>query len=371
MLLTNKKKVHLVVAARPNFMKIAPLYHALKEEDWAVPVIVHTGQHYDFNMSDTFFQELGMPQPCLHLGVGSGSHGEQTGKVIIEYERVLLKEMPDMVVVAGDVNSTMASALAAAKIGIKVAHLEAGLRSFDRTMPEEISRVVTDALADLLWTHSPDADENLLREGIPAEKIELVGNIMIDSLEALRHSIEDKRLYLKYSLGKGDYGLVTIHRPSNVDSASALGKLCKNLISVSTKIPLIMIIHPRTLKNLNKYSLMYDLKHTKNLYLLDPLKYTSFMNLVFNCRLVITDSGGLQEETTYLGIPCLTVRENTERPITVQHGTNMLCKPEEIPNKVDTILSGWNTKRKVPEKWDGHTAHRVVQSIKKFIPGIC
>ena len=371
MILTNEKIIHLVVAARPNFIKIAPLYHALKEEDWAVPVIVHTGQHYDFNMSDAFFQDLCMPQPYLHLGVGSGSHGEQTGKAIIEYEKVLLKEMPDLVVVAGDVNSTMASALAATKIGIKVAHLEAGLRSFDRTMPEEINLVVTDALADLLWTHSPDADENLLREGISAEKIERVGNIMIDSLEALRHSIEGKHLYLKYSLKKGDYGLVTMHRPSNVDSPSVLGELCKNLICISMKIPLVIIIHPRTLKNLNTYNLMRNLKQAKNLYLLDPLNYISFMNLVFNCRLVITDSGGLQEETTYLGIPCLTVRENTERPITVQYGTNRLCKSEEIPNLVNSIISDWNTKRQIPEKWDGHTAHRVVQSIKRFIIGTC
>jgi len=371
MIPTNEKIIHLVVAARPNFMKIAPLYHALKEEDWAVPMIVHTGQHYDFNMSDAFFQDLGIPQPHLHLGVGSANHGEQTGKVIIEYEKVLLKEMPDMIVVAGDVNSTMASALAATKIGIKVAHLEAGLRSFDRTMPEEINRVVTDALADLLWTHSPDADVNLLREGIPAEKIERVGNIMIDSLEALRHSIESKRFYLKHSLEKGDYGLVTMHRPSNVDSASVLGELCKNLICISKKIPLIIIIHPRTLKNLNKYNLMHNLKQAKNLYLLDPLNYISFMNLVFNCRLVITDSGGLQEETTYLGIPCLTIRENTERPITVQHGTNRLCKPEEISNLVNSIISDSNTKRQIPEKWDGRTAHRVVRSIKRFLLETC
>lgn len=371
MILTSKKIIHLIAAARPNFMKIAPLYHALKEEDWAEPMIVHTGQHYDFNMSDAFFRDLRMPQPHIHLGVGGGSHGEQTGGVILAYEKVLLKERPDMVVVVGDVNSTMAATLAASKIGIKVAHLEAGLRSFDRTMPEEINRIVTDALADLLWTHSPDADENLLREGIPVEKIERVGNIMIDSLEMLRHSIEEEQVYLKYALKKREYGLATLHRPSNVDSESVLSELCKNLIYVSKKIPFIFSIHPRTLKNLKKYDLMRDLRQEKNLHLLEPLSYLSFMNLIFNCRLVITDSGGLQEETTYLEIPCLTIRKNTERPITIQQGTNRLCKPEEIVDQVNFILSDRSRKKEIPELWDGHTSPRVIHSIKRFFLETC
>jgi UDP-N-acetylglucosamine 2-epimerase (non-hydrolysing) len=246
--------IHLIAAARPNFMKIAPLYHALKKEDWADPIIVHTGQHYDLNMSDAFFEDLGLPEPDLHLGVGSGTHAEQTGKVMIKYEKILVNSRPDLVIVVGDVNSTMAATVAAVKLGIKVAHLEAGLRSFDRTMPEEINRLVTDVLADILWTPSPDADENLIREGISRDKIHLVGNIMIDSLEMLREKIKKQAVYKDFNLNTGDYGLVTLHRPSNVDNPEILESICRTLKRIAKKISLIFPIHPRSLSDYYLFS---------------------------------------------------------------------------------------------------------------------
>ena len=375
--------IHLVGAARPNFMKIAPLFHALKKEDWATPVIVHTGQHYDLNMSDAFFQDLGLPEPDLHLGVGSGTHAEQTGQVMIAYEKVLVERKPDLVLVVGDVNSTVACALAASKIQYPrspthqlsaisyqlghrplIAHLEAGLRSFDRTMPEEINRLLTDALADILWTPSQDANENLMREGIPPKKIHQVGNIMIDSLEMFRDRIQDQAAYSEFGLDPGDYGVITLHRPSNVDDQKVLKQICHTLMRMSRKIPLIFPVHPRTRKNLEQNGLLTLLERSPGLYPAEPLNYIRFMNLVFNCRFAITDSGGIQEETTYLGIPCLTMRPNTERPITIRQGTNQLCDPENLEAKVKGILSGEITHGNVPELWDGHTATRVVESIK-------
>jgi len=363
----NPLVIHLVCAARPNFMKIAPLYHALEKEDWATPVIVHTGQHYDVNMSDTFFKDFSLPKPSIHLGVGSGSHGEQTGNVMIFYERVLLENRPDLVVVVGDVNSTMAATLSAAKMGIKVAHLEAGLRSFDRSMPEEINRLVTDVLADILWTPSPDADENLLREGISREKIQRVGNIMIDSLEMLREKIEEQIAYQDFGLNRKRYGIVTLHRPSNVDNPESLESLCNILFRISKKIPLIFPIHPRTQKNIERYNLLSILKKSQAMYLPNPLGYIPFMNLIFNCRFAITDSGGIQEETTYLGIPCLTVRPNTERPITITQGTNQLCELNDLEKKIDEIVSGSTFHRNKIEFWDGQTATRIVQHIKNVL----
>jgi len=277
-------QIHLIAAARPNFMKIAPLYHALKREDWADPVIIHTGQHYDLNMSDVFFQDLLLPKPQFHLGVGSGSHAEQTGEVMKAYEKVLLNKAPDLVIVVGDVNSTMATTLAAVKLGIKVAHLEAGLRSFDRTMPEEINRLVTDTLAGILWTPSPDADENLIREGISPKKIHRVGNIMIDSLEMLREKIHSKSVYKEFVLNSGEFGVVTLHRPSNVDELKNLENLLKVLKSISEKIPIVFPVHPRTRKNIEKSGLMPALDKEKQLLIFEPLNYIRFMNLVFHCR---------------------------------------------------------------------------------------
>jgi UDP-N-acetylglucosamine 2-epimerase (non-hydrolysing) len=375
-------KIHLIAAARPNFMKIAPLYHALKSESWAEPVIVHTGQHYDLNMSDVFFQDLGLPEPDIHLGVGSGTHAEQTGLVMMAYEKVLLERKPDLVVVVGDVNSTVACTLAAAKINNYngqltttnghdrrpcVGHLEAGLRSFDRTMPEEINRLVTDALADILWTPSEDGDENLIREGVSGEKIQRVGNIMIDSLEMLRDKIQSQDTCSDFGLKPQQYGMVTLHRPSNVDAPKKLGKLFDLLSRISKKIPLVFPIHPRTRKSAEQIGILPQFDQSKELILLDPLNYVRFMNLVFNCRFALTDSGGIQEETTYLGIPCITLRPNTERPVTLTRGTNRLCELDNLAAAVDAVLAEKKRQTCKIELWDGHTAERVVKSIQKYL----
>ena len=352
--------IHLVCAARPNFMKVAPLYHALKNAQWADPIIVHTGQHYDVNMSDAFFKDLRLPDPDVNLGVGSGSHAEQTGRVMISYERVVLEKRPDLVVVVGDVNSTMAATLAASKLGLRVAHLEAGLRSFDRTMPEEINRLVTDTLADVLFVPSKDAVENLLHEGIAHDKIKFVGNIMIDSLEMLRDKIEHQDTYLTFGLAAGRYGVVTLHRPSNVDDAATLTKACKALQAIARDIPLIFPIHPRTRANLERNGLLAAMERSANLLLPEALSYVSFMNLVINSRFVLTDSGGIQEETSYLGIPCLTLRDNTERPITITHGTNQLCRVDDLEHRVGEICRDHVRRSKKIEFWDGKTAERIV-----------
>lgn len=373
-------QIHLIAAARPNFMKIAPLYHALKKESWAEPIIVHTGQHYDLNMSDAFFSDLKLPAPHIHLGVGSGSHAEQTGNVMMAYEKVILEKRPDLVIVVGDVNSTLACTLAAVKVNFPihnsklkiqncnrpmVAHLEAGLRSFDRTMPEEINRIATDALADVLWTPSPDGDENLIKEGVNQDKIERVGNIMIDSLEMMRHTIEKQNAFADYGLERGGYGVMTFHRPANVDNPKLLSTLCASLVSISEQIPLIFPVHPRTRKNLKDFGLMEMLEKSDAIVLSEPLNYVRFMSLVFNCRLAITDSGGIQEETTYLGIPCLTMRPNTERPVTVTQGTNQLCTLTDLQDQANDLLSTDTIDYQVPELWDGQTAERVVASIKR------
>ena len=358
--------IHLICAARPNFMKVAPLYHELKNETWADPVIVHTGQHYDPNMSDAFFEDLNLPKPHIYLGVGSGTHAEQTGKVMMAYENVMMQQRPDLVVVVGDVNSTMAATIAASKMGIKVAHLEAGLRSFDRTMPEELNRLVTDVLADLLWIPSRDAAENLCKEGIAPEKIHFVGNIMIDSLEMMRGKIEGQQTFETYGLKAGEYGVVTLHRPSNVDDPALLKKICGILRDIAETLPLVFPIHPRTRRKMEDYGLTASLAGAKNLHLPDPLNYIRFMNLVFNCRLVITDSGGVQEETSYLGIPCLTVRKNTERPVTITHGTNQLCEFDQLTQKTGEILRGQARARRDIEFWDGKTAGRIVTIVQNL-----
>ncbi len=356
-------RIHLIAAARPNFMKIAPLYHALSQTQWARVKIVHTGQHYDLNMSDAFFTDLGLPAPDIHLGVGSGSHAVQTGQVMIAYEKVAAAEKPDLIVVVGDVNSTMAVTLVAAKLGIRLAHLEAGLRSFDRSMPEEINRLVTDTLADILWTPSADGDENLLREGIAPEKIQRVGNIMIDSLEMLRGPITQSGYYETLQLTPGRYGLVTLHRPANVDPPDSLRRLCKALETIAQRFPVVFPVHPRTRKNLEAYELWPQLNAVENLVLLGPLNYIRFMNLVFHAGVAITDSGGLQEETTYLGIPCLTLRPNTERPVTVSQGTNVLCTIDTVESLALKALDQQRAAHCPPEMWDGKTALRVVAAI--------
>lgn len=357
-------KIFLIAAARPNFMKVAPLFNCLKQKSWANTHIIHTGQHYDLNMSDSIFEDLSLPKPHINLGIGSGSHAEQTGKVMIAYEKVALKEQPDLTVVVGDVNSTMACTIAAVKLGFKVAHLEAGLRSFDRTMPEEINRIVTDSLSDILWTPSPDADQNLLSEGIEPEKIKRVGNIMIDSLELLRKQIEMENTLREFHLEEGDYTVATLHRPVNVDRRDTLKAICDILLYTANKCRLVFPIHPRTRKSLEAFNLYERLKANENLIITAPLSYVKFMNLVFKARFLITDSGGIQEETTYLGIPCLTLRENTERPITISMGTNRLCNTENAYSRIDEIFHGNSNKGSVPDLWDGHTAERVVKDIE-------
>lgn len=358
--------VHLIAAARPNFMKIAPLYHALSAADWCDVKIVHTGQHYDANMSDVFFRDLRLPEPDFHLNVGSGSHAEQTGQVMIAYERVCVGHPPDIIIVVGDVNSTAACAMVGAKLWIPVVHLEAGLRSRDRRMPEEINRLVTDAIADVLWTPSSDADENLRAEGVPTEKIERIGNIMLDSFEMLREQIDASEAAIELRL-PGEFALVTLHRPSNVDTESDLQQIIKTLLRVAKKVPVVFVAHPRTIKNLEKFGLRNVLENDQSVLLVDPLPYVDFMHLVTRSRLVITDSGGLQEETTYLGIPCLTMRENTERPITITEGTNRLVNSMTLEENVDRVLSGdWNQGSR-PDLWDGKTAERALRFLAQRI----
>ena len=356
--------VHLIAAARPNFMKIAPLYHELKKTDWAEPVIVHTGQHYDRNMSDAIFEDLELPSPDFNLGVGSGTHAEQTGNVMIAYEKLCMEGRPDWVVVVGDVNSTAACAMVCAKLWIPVIHLEAGLRSFDRRMPEEINRLVTDAIADILWTPSEDGNQNLLNEGVDPEKIECVGNIMLDSYEMMRSKIEASDTRSKFGLENRKYGLVTLHRPSNVDEKQSLGPIVEKLTAASEALPLIFTSHPRTIQRLKEFGLLEILESAKNLTMLEPLPYVEFMSLVTEAKLVITDSGGIQEETTYLGIPCLTLRENTERPITVSHGTNKLVTIETLASNLEQIMQDKWPAGSRPPLWDGKTAARAAQSLK-------
>lgn len=356
--------IHLIAATRPNFMKVAPLYHALRRETWCQPFLIHTGQHYDANMSEDFLRDLGLPEPDRHLGVGSGTHAEQTAGVMVAYERVCLEQRPDWAVVVGDVNSTMACALTAKKLCLSVAHLEAGLRSRDMTMPEEINRIVTDAVSDLLWSPTPDADENLRREGAPELKIIRVGNIMIDSYEMLRDKIEAEQMAALFGLTPGTYGVVTLHRPSNVDRPEDLSQFSFLIKEISDTLPLVFPIHPRTRKMLEAFGLWDSLEKAQGLHLTGPMGYIRFMSLVRQAKLVITDSGGIQEETTYLNIPCLTLRKNTERPITITEGTNQLVSFETLGRSVSQILRGEWQHGLRPDLWDGHTAERVAKSLK-------
>jgi UDP-N-acetylglucosamine 2-epimerase (non-hydrolysing) len=430
------KKWILVVGARPNFMKVAPLIRAIDKHNHSCDsslvtihyLLVHTGQHYDANMSDAFFRDLKLPEPDLHLGVGSGNHGEQTGKVLIEFEKVLLKEQPDLLVVVGDVNSTLACSLAAVKLHIPVAHVEAGLRSFDRKMPEEINRLLTDAVSDYLFTPSPEGDENLAKEGIPAEKIFLVGDIMVDSLLfhldqakktnilsrlGLKQATTDRPVLRSFSEGgrgsealtsdlRGSgalvsdlrsfsssqlhalgsmlpFALMTLHRPANVDDKQALEKIVRGLLQVSAHFPILFPVHPRTAKQIKAFGMESSFQFhpspdirpeeyfesetlKKKIHCFDPLGYLDFLNLMSHAAVVLTDSGGIQEETTVLNIPCITLRDTTERPITLTDGTNVLVHndPEKIVAEVRKVLDGQKRVTRCPSLWDGRTAERVI-----------
>jgi len=360
-------KILLVVGARPNFMKMAPLYFTMVKADGPTPSIVHTGQHYDYVMSQAFFEDLELPQPDHFLGVGSGSHAEQTARIMVEFEKVLLADKPHLVVVFGDVNSTVACSLTAKKLLIPVAHVEAGLRSFDETMPEEINRRVTDAISDLLFTPSPDGDENLIREGVPRHKIHQVGNIMIDSLVGILGKIDrdhQERIVRQFGVEKGQYVLVTLHRPSNVDDRDGLERILRYLKRLSGQVPVIFPIHPRTRKNIEVLGI--DTSSGDNLRIVEPVRYREFITLERNARFVLTDSGGIQEETTYLGLPCLTLRPNTERPITIAEGTNELVDMTNIEEHAARILSGRWKQGKVPSLWDGRTAERITKVLAEY-----
>ncbi len=361
------KIVH-VVGARPNFMKVAPVLRAVERAGFAENRLVHTGQHYDFAMSDVFFVDLGMPRPDLFLGVGSGSHAEQTAKVMIGFEKLLLEERPDLVVVAGDINSTLACALVAAKLQLPSAHVEAGLRSFDRTMPEEVNRIVTDRLSELLLTPSADADEHLLREGTDPARIHRVGNVMIDSLLAHLPRAEERRVPESLGLMPGGYAVLTLHRPANVDDPGVLAGLLDAVAELQEAIPVVFPVHPRTRKMLAAAGLEARLAALPGLRTCEPLGYLEFLGLTSRARLVLTDSGGLQEETTALGIPCLTLRENTERPVTVAEGTSTLVgrDPRRIVAAAREVLAGRGKAGRIPDLWDGRAAERIAEVFRRF-----
>jgi UDP-N-acetylglucosamine 2-epimerase (non-hydrolysing) len=360
-------KILNIVGARPNFMKMAPIISAISNSasrgsSKIAQVLVHTGQHYDETMSASFFRDLAMPPPDINLEIGSGTHAEQTAKVMLAFEPILVAQKPDWVVVVGDVNSTLACALTAARLNIKVAHVEAGLRSFDRTMPEEINRLLTDQIADLLLTPSADADANLLHEGIAKEKIVRVGNVMIDTLFAQLENAQRSAILSSLSLLPRSFAVLTLHRPANVDNAATLRKIFVALEKVSAELPVIFPAHPRTQLRLCEFGI----KPPPRLKIIEPLGYSDFLKLWSNARLVLTDSGGLQEETTALGIPCLTLRDNTERPITVEQGTNRVVgrDPARILASAMEVLATDQTRpARIPELWDGHTAERIIAAL--------
>lgn len=356
-----------VVGARPNLMKIAPLVEEMQRYPDLHQTLLHTGQHYDARMSQIFFDELGIPRPDIYLGIGSGSHAEQTARVMTAFEQVLLEHKPDLVVVVGDVNSTLACTITAAKLLVPVAHIEAGLRSFDRAMPEEINRIVTDALSDLLFTTSRDADENLLHEGIPAEKIFFVGNVMIDTLYKHRTRAQTLGTPARFNLQPGGYALLTLHRPSNVDEPEALKGILEALVNIQHDLPILFPAHPRTVRRLQEFGCQDMLAAAPNLHLVEPLGYLDFLDLMMHARLILTDSGGIQEETTILGVPCLTLRENTERPVTISEGTNELVgiAPQQIVAAAQKVIAGDSKVGRIPELWDGHAAERIVSILRK------
>jgi UDP-N-acetylglucosamine 2-epimerase len=365
--MTKPVKILVIAGARPNFMKIAPIMRAMKASPRLEPILVHTGQHYDVQMSETFFNELQIPKPDISLEVGSDTHARQVARIMERFETVCDEQKPEAILVVGDVNSTMACSIVAAKKDIKIIHVEAGIRSRDRSMPEEINRMVTDAITDILLPPSSDAVENLLAEGHAAGKIHLVGNIMIDTLLSSRALIEKSDILEKLGLKQGGYVSLTLHRPSNVDNIENFRQILAALEVIQREIPIVFPIHPRTRKMITELGLSDYVDSLKNLILSNPLGYFDFGKLISASRFVLTDSGGIQEETTVYGIPCITLRENTERPITVWEGTNELagCDTQKIVALARDIMDGRWKKGRIPELWDGHAAERIIAVLEK------
>lgn len=361
-------KVISVVGARPNFMKVAPLHRAMVEHGGFQSMIVHTGQHYDAKMSDVFFEQLEMPRPDVYLGIGGGSHAVQTAKVMIAFEEIVIQEKPDYILVVGDVNSTLAASIVAAKCHIPVIHVEAGLRSFDREMPEEINRIVTDSISSLLFVTEDSGVQNLMQEGVSHEKVHMVGNVMIDSLIHFREKSKASSILSDLGLSPKDYILVTMHRPANVDTHEGLQEILHVLEKCSKFKDVVFAVHPRTLHNFDRFGLISPLKQIQNLHLIEPLGYLEFLNLMENAMALVTDSGGVQEETTFLGVPCLTLRDSTERPVTVDLGTNQLLplSAHVVGEKLQEVIDGNAKKGTIPPLWDGKTAQRIVRIIDSF-----
>lgn len=356
-----KIKIILIAGARPNFMKIAPLMEVFRADARIDSLLVHTGQHYDEKMSDLFFRQLGIPQPDINLGVGSAGHAQQTASTMSLFEPVVLEHKPDAVLVVGDINSTIACGLVASKLGIKLLHVEAGLRSFDRTMPEEINRILTDAISDMLFCTEQSGVDNLLKENVPAEKIFLVGNVMIDTLLHNKAKAEESKILEDMNVPSGGYAVLTLHRPANVDDPAIFGRLLDALESIQADLPIIFPVHPRTRSRLQEMGLKARVDAMKNIRLVDPIGYLDFLKLVAHAKIVLTDSGGIQEETTILRVPCLTLRENTERPITAEIGSNRIVgtDPDRIVSAYREAFANHRRPPGIPPLWDGNAAQRI------------
>ncbi|MBN2590384.1 MAG: UDP-N-acetylglucosamine 2-epimerase (non-hydrolyzing) [Sedimentisphaerales bacterium] len=358
-------KIINIVGARPNFMKIAPIMRAFNSSGKIDPILVHTGQHYDEKMSDLFFRQLNIPEPDINLEIGSSSHAVQTANIMKAFEPILLEHKPDAVLVVGDVNSTIACGIVAVKLGIKLIHVEAGLRSFDRTMPEEINRILTDCISDMLFCTEQSGVDNLIKEGISKEKIFLVGNVMIDTLLSNKAKADESDILDKLDLNGKDFAALTLHRPSNVDDPVVFGGIADALEVIQKDMPVIFPIHPRTLRNLQSFNFESRFKQMPNLKLIEPLGYLDFLKITSSARIVLTDSGGIQEETTILKVPCLTLRENTERPVTVQSGSNKIVgtNPENIIQAYREVMNSNTRDTQIPPLWDGKAAERIAETI--------
>jgi len=373
---STKKKIFIVAGARPNFVKVAPIMRAMAESPSLRPILVHTGQHYDHNMSQSFFDELNIPRPDVFLEVGSGSHAAQTAAVMVAFEKAVLELKPDLVLVVGDVNSTLACSLVSAKLMIPVAHVEAGLRSFDRSMPEEINRVLTDSISSYLFVTEPSGRDNLLREGVAEDNIFFVGNVMIDTLAENARRVKNGEAVRPLGDFSGDYAALTLHRPSNVDDPATFSRIISALEATASIAPVFFPAHPRTVNNIRRFGLddhfaAWDGASIPagKIFIMEPLGYLEFLSLTMNAKIVLTDSGGIQEETTWLGVPCATIRENTERPVTVDVGTNILVgsDAEKISRAAAAALRGDWKQGRVPELWDGHAASRIVSKLESLL----